>query len=172
MPREFLKRFMPTPHEIRSNRYLQIFGTVLHEPNLWHMNRRSVAGGFAVGLFFMWMPVPLQMLLAAAGAIVFRTNLPLSVALVWITNPVTIPPMFYFAYVVGTWLIGVPPMHFHFELSMDWLLNELARIWKPFLTGCFLMATVSSIAGYFTISNIWRYSVMKKRARRVERRPP
>ena len=166
MPREFLKRFMPTPHEIRSNRYLKIFGTILHEPNLWHMNRRSVAGAFAVGLFFMWMPVPVQMVLAAGGAIVFRTNLPLSVALVWITNPVTIPPMFYFAYVVGTWVIGVTPMHFHFELSLSWLINELARIWKPFLTGCFLLGLISSITGYFTISNIWRYSVMKKRARR------
>jgi uncharacterized protein (DUF2062 family) len=114
----------------------------------------------------MWMPVPVQMVLAAGGAIVFRTNLPLSVALVWITNPVTIPPMFYFAYVVGTWVIGVTPMHFHFELSLNWLINELARIWKPFLTGCFLLGLISSITGYFTISNIWRYSVMKKRARR------
>jgi uncharacterized protein len=166
MPREFLKRFMPTPHEIRSNRYLKIFGTILHEPNLWHMNRRSIAGAFAVGMFFMWMPVPMQMVFAAGGAILFRTNLPLSIALVWITNPVTIPPMFYFAYVVGTWVIGVPAMHFHFELSLHWLVNELSAIWKPFLTGCFLLAIISSITGYFTISNIWRYSVMKKRARR------
>ena len=166
MPREFLKRFMPTPHEIRSNRYLKIFGTILHEPNLWHMNRRSIAGAFAVGLFCMWMPVPMQMLLAAGGAIVFRTNLPLSIALVWITNPVTIPPMFYFAYLVGTWVVGAPQMHFHFELSLYWLTNELSAIWKPFLTGCFLLAISNSIIGYFTISNIWRYSVMKKRARR------
>jgi len=56
----------------------------------------------AVGLFCAFVPLPIQMLLAAAAAIIFRVNLPISVGLVWITNPVTIPPMFYFCYKVGT----------------------------------------------------------------------
>lgn len=103
MPRKFLKKFMPNPHEIKNNKFLSLFGKVLHEPNLWHMNRRSMAGAFFVGLFFAWWPVPFQMVLAAGGAILLRVNLPMSIALVWITNPLTMPPMFYFAYVVGTW---------------------------------------------------------------------
>lgn len=166
MPRKFFKRFMPSHTEVREHKYLKIFGDVLHEPNLWHINRRSMAGAFAVGLFFAWVPMPLQMVMAAAAAILFRTNLALSVALVWITNPVTIPPMFYTAYLVGTWVIGEPPQDFAFELSFEWLTSELASSWKPFLTGCFILAASSSIIGYVTISQIWIFAVKRQRARR------
>ena len=164
MPRKFLKRFLPHHQTIKENKYLQIFGDWLHEPNLWHLSRRSVAGAFAVGLFFAWMPVPFQMVLAAGGAILLRTNLPISVALVWLTNPVTITPMFYFAYVVGTWIVGEPISDFSFELSFSWLFNELSAIWKPFLVGCFTMAASSSLIGYLSIQGIWRYSILRRRA--------
>jgi len=163
MPRKFFQRFLPKPQTIKENKTLQIFGDWLHEPNLWHLNRRSVAGAFAVGLFFAWMPVPFQMALAAGAAIWIRTNLPLSIALVWITNPVTIPPMFYSAYIVGTWIVGESPTDFSFELTFDWLLNELAAIWKPFLIGCFTLASVSSLIGYFAIDRFWRYEVAHRR---------
>jgi uncharacterized protein (DUF2062 family) len=162
MPRKFLKKFMPDPREIKNNKTLRIFGSLLHDPNLWHMSRRSVAGAFAVGLFFAWWPVPLQMLLAAGGAIMLRTNLPISVALVWITNPVTMAPMFYGAYVVGTWIVGTPEMSFEMELSIEWMMNEMLAIWKPFLTGCLTLGVVSSALGYFGINYIWQYSVLKK----------
>lgn len=166
MPRKFFKKFMPDPHEIKNYKTLRIFGNLLHDPNLWHMNRRSIAGAFAVGLFFAWWPVPFQMALAAGGAILLRTNLPLSVVLVWITNPVTMPPMFYTAYVVGTWIIGAPATDFEMELSIEWLMHGMAAIWKPFLTGCLAMGIVSSALGYVGINFIWRYSVLKKRARK------
>ena len=164
MPRKFFQRFLPNPQTIKENKALQIFGDWLHEPNLWHLSRRSVAGAFAVGLFFAWVPVPFQMVLAAGTAIWLRTNLPLSVVLVWITNPVTITPMFYFAYVVGTWIIGEPATDFSFELTMDWLLNELSAIWLPFLVGCFTLASISSLIGYFTVEGIWRYLILKQRS--------
>ena len=164
MPRKFFQLFLPHPKTIKENKTLQIFGDWLHDPDLWHLSRRSVAGAFAVGLFCAWMPVPFQMLMAAGGAIWLRTNLPLSVILCWITNPVTIPPMFYFAYLIGTWIVGIPATDFSFELSFDWLLNELEAIWKPFLIGCFTMAISSSLIAYLTINVIWRNSVLNRRA--------
>ena len=170
MPRKFFQRFLPHPKTIKENKTLQIFGDWLHEPNLWHLNRRSVAGAFAVGLFFAWMPVPFQMVLAAGTAIWIGTNLPLSVVLVWITNPVTITPMFYLAYVVGTCVIGEPMTDFSFELSFDWLLNELSAIWQPFLVGCFILAASSSLLGYLIINGVWGYSVLSRRSARKRRR--
>lgn len=170
MPRKFFQRFLPHPKTIKENKTLQIFGDWLHKPDLWHLSRRSVAGAFAVGLFFAWMPVPFQMVLAAGTAIWIGTNLPLSVALVWVSNPVTIPPMFYFAYMVGTWIIGEPATDFNFELSFNWLLNELSAIWQPFLVGCFTMAASCSLLGYLIINGIWRYSVVSRRASRWHRR--
>lgn len=168
MSRKFFQRFMPNPQTIKEHKTLQVFGNLLHDPNLWHLNRRSVAGAFAVGLFCMWMPIPFQMVLAAGVAIWLRTNLPLSVILVWITNPVTIPPMFYFAYLVGTWIIGAPIGDFNFELTFDWLLHELASIWKPFLVGCFTVGSVSSLLGYLTIQGLWRYSVLSRRSTKLK----
>lgn len=160
---------MPDPHKIKNNKSLSIFGDLLHEPNLWHLNRRSIAGAFAVGLFFAWWPVPFQMVLAAGGAIWFHTNLPLSVVIVWVTNPVTMPVMFYFAYIVGTWVVGVPEIAFEFELTIEWLMHGLAAIWQPFLAGCLALAIVSSIIGYASIQILWRISIARRRAERKRR---
>lgn len=163
MPRKFFQRFLPHPQTIKENKALSIFDHWLHDVSLWHLSRRSVAGAFAVGLFFAWMPVPFQMVLAAGAAIIFRTNLPLSIVIVWITNPITIPPMFYSAYILGTWILDTPINNFNFELTMDWLLNELSIIWQPFLIGCFTLAISSSLIGYLIVEGVWRYKVLKKR---------
>ena len=165
---------MPDHKLIREHKNLQIFGKLLHDPNLFHLNRRSVAGAFAVGLFCAWVPVPFQMVFAAAVAILLRVNLPISVALVWISNPLTMPPLFYFAYVLGTWILGVPERRFQFELSFEWLSSGLATIWQPFLLGCFVMAVVSSILGYATIRLLWRIHIISKMKKKSIRRykPP
>lgn len=178
MPKKLIKRFTPDHSTIRDHKHLRFFGSLLHDPNLWHMNRRSASGAFAVGLFTAFVPVPFQMLLAAAGAILFRVNLPLSIALVWITNPLTIPPMFYFTYRLGVWLLGAPAGtdEFHFELSYDWLVTGLGAIWEPFLLGCFVTGSVSGLLGYMTIRGLWRlhlvrhYNERKARRQRQEKR--
>jgi len=161
---------MPDPKTIREHKSLQIFGKLLHDPNLWHLNRRSIAKAFAVGLFFMMMPVPFQMALAAGAAIIVRSNLPISVVLVWISNPVTMPPMFYFAYKFGAWVLQTPETHFSFELSIDWLLNGMSAIWLPFLFGCILLGTIFSILGYLSIRLLWRLSIINKISQRKNSR--
>jgi hypothetical protein len=162
MPKNFLKRYMPDPHKIREHRSLAFLGDLLHDPGLWHMNRRSVSGAFAVGLFFAWVPVPFQMALAAMAAIPFRVNLPISVALVWTTNPFTMPPMFYGAYLLGTQILGRTEEKFAFELSYKWLEHELLRIWEPFLLGCGVLAVASSLLGFVGMRMLWRYALVRK----------
>ena len=117
---------MPDHEKLRAHPHLnKIFGKLLHDPNLLHLNRRSVSGAFFVGLFMAFVPLPTQMIFAAGVAIWLRVNLPISVGLVWITNPITIPPMFYFAYKVGAWILNEPVMEWQFELSWDWFLNTV-----------------------------------------------
>ncbi len=127
---------------------------------LWHLNRRTAPGAVALGLFVAWVPIPFQMLVAAAGALLFRVNLPLSVAMVWVSNPLTMPPLFYFAYRLGGWVLGLPPMEFVFELSWEWLHHELNHIWRPFLLGCLIMGAISSVAGYITIRLLWHMRLL------------
>lgn len=161
MPKKFIRKFLPDPKTVREHKHLQIFGTLLHDPNLWHLNRRSVSLACAVGLFCMWVPVPLQMVLAAAVAILLRANLPISVALVWITNPLTMGPMFYLAYKIGALMLGVPPHQFHIELSLQWLMTEMVIIWKPFLLGCFVFACISALLGFFGSRLLWRLHILR-----------
>lgn len=161
MPKKFIKRYIPDHHTVREHRFLKLFGALLHDPNLWHINRRSTSGAFGVGLFCAFVPVPFQMVLAAALAIPLRVNLPVSVALVWLTNPFTMPPIFYTCYKLGAWLLNTPPKPWRFELSFGWLLNEMGSLWQPFLLGCFLMATMSGITGYLVIRGLWRLHVVR-----------
>jgi len=170
MPKKLIKRLMPDHQTIKNNKHLQIFGSLLHNANLWHLNRRSVSKAFAVGLFFAFMPVPFQMVLAAGFAIIVHANLPLSIALVWITNPLTMPAIFYFCYLVGTWVIGVPTKHFAFEASWQWLVESVSTIGPAFIIGCGLLATLFSILGYLTINLFWRYSVAKEWKKRQTKR--
>ncbi len=160
---------MPDHHTIKSNKHLQIFGDLLHNPNLWHLNRRSVAKAFAIGLFFAFIPVPFQMVLAAGTAIIVHANLPLSIALVWITNPLTMPAIFYACYIVGTWLIGAEEKPFVFEASWQWVVDSLSTIGPAFLLGCGALAVTFGIVGYFGIQFLWRLSVRKEWKKRANR---
>ena len=163
---------MPDHETIRNHPHLnKIFGTLLHDPNLLHLNRRSVSMAFAVGLFMAFVPVPFQMVLAAAAAIIIRCNLPISVGLVWVSNPFTMPPLFYFCYLVGTWILGIDETEkFAFELSWDWLMSELAAIWEPFLLGCAVVGIISAAIGYFGIRLLWRLHLISHLKQRKLRR--
>ena len=169
MPKKTIKRLMPDHHTIKNNKHLQIFGDLLHNANLWHLNRRSVAKAFAVGLFFAFVPVPFQMVLAAGMAIIVQANLPLSVALVWITNPITMPVIFYGCYITGTWVLGVPQKEFVFEASWDWVVNSVSTIGPAFIVGCAVLACLFALIGYFGIHGLWRYSVAKEWKKRQQR---
>ena len=169
MPKKTIKRLMPDHHTIKNHKHLQIFGDLLHNANLWHLNRRSVSKAFAVGLFFAFIPVPFQMILAAGIAIIVHANLPLSIALVWITNPLTMPAIFYFCYLVGTWIVGSPTKEFVFEASWQWVSNSLSTVGPSFLLGCGVLASVFAFIGYFGIQALWRYSVRKEWDKRSQK---
>jgi len=170
MPKRLLKKYLPDPEKLKQQKSLQFLGDRLYEPNLWHLNRKSVSLAFAVGLFVAWVPTPGQMAIAAIIAFYFRANLPVSVALVWITNPLTMAPMFYFAYVVGLKLLGRDSPDTDFELSIDNIMSNMGDIAEPFLFGCFVMGIIFAIVGYFGIRLFWRYYVSKKWLERRHRK--
>lgn len=169
MPKTALKKFLPDPEIIKNHKSLQFLGDKLHDPNFWHLSRRSISMAFAVGLFTAWMPLPGQMAIAAALAFYCRANLPVSVALVWVTNPLTMPPMFYFAYRLGLWLLERPAPGKNFEFSLAGVMSGLGHTWEPFLLGCLILAMLCAASGYFGVTYLWRRHVARKWAARAWR---
>lgn len=161
MAKKLIRRYLPNPHKIRDHKHLRLFGRLLHDPNLWHLNRRSVSGAAAIGLFMAFVPMPLQMIPAAALAIYFRVNLPIAVALVWLTNPFTMAPVFYFCYHLGAWVLQTPVQPVTLELSLEWLTSEFHRVWQPFLLGSLIVSAVSAATGYFGMRLLWRWHVIR-----------
>ncbi|MGE0082765.1 MAG: DUF2062 domain-containing protein [Thiohalomonadaceae bacterium] len=170
MPKKLIKRFMPDHQTIRNHRHLRFLGTLLHDPNLFHLNRRSASGAFGVGVFVAFIPIPFQMVLSAALAVLFRVNLPISVALVWLTNPVTMPPVFYFAYKVGAWILGTPARELELEVTAEWFMQELGAIWQPFLLGCFVVGSICAVTAYFAVRGLWRLSIVRHWQRKKDER--
>ncbi len=170
MPKKTLKRLFPNPKTVQQHPSLQFLGTLLHEPNLWHLNRRSVSRAFLVGVFFAFIPMPFQMVAAAMVGVIIHSNLPISIGLVWISNPITIPPIFYFTYKVGTVLLDTPVRAFEIELSLDWALTELGNIWQPLLLGSLLCAVIFSAIGFVGIRLFWRFHVISNWNKRKQRR--
>jgi uncharacterized protein (DUF2062 family) len=170
MPRKTLKSIMPSPARLRRSGALDVLGEWVYASNLWHLNRYSASMAFFVGLFLAFIPVPGQMLLAALGAVLLRCNLPLSVGLVWVTNPLTVPAIFFLAYKVGALIIDVPIKEVEFALSVDWVQNELSRIWRPLLAGCVLCGLFFGSLGYFIVNVLWRLRVAHQWRKRKQRR--
>ncbi len=159
---------------MRQHPRLRMLGQWLHDPNVWHLNRASASGAVAVGLFIAFMPIPFQMLAAALLAVMLRLNLPLAVVMVWVTNPLTMPPVFYLCYKVGAWILGSVDQEVAFAWSWEWFRRELAHVWEPFLLGSTVIGLLSAILGYFGVRALWRWHVVRqweeRRRLRMKRR--
>ena len=167
--RGFFKRLLPEHHEIREHRQLGMLGDILHDPNIFHLNRHSAAGGVAIGLFLAFMPLPGQTILAALLAIYFHVNLPLAVVFVFVSNPLTIPPLFYFAYRCGAFILQETPRKLDFQMSFEWLGGVIYEIWDALLLGCFLLGGLSALLGYTTMRLLWRIAIVRKWEDRKEK---
>ncbi|SEF50435.1 hypothetical protein SAMN06264348_101357 [Oceanospirillum linum] len=169
MPRRIIKKYMPDPKKLQEQKSLRFLGKLLDDPGLLHLTRRSVATAFMVGIFCAFIPVPFQMVLAAAGAMLLHCNLPISVGLVWITNPVTMPVMFYGTYLVGAWILGVEAKPMPDELTLEWLGQLLNDAWIPLYLGSVIIGIMMAILSNIGIRLLWRWHVSKSWNRRKRR---
>ena len=183
MPRKFFRKFLPSHEAIRNNRFIARFGTRLHHPNLWHLNRHSVAGGVAAGLFAGLIPGsnPVQFAAGALLALAFRVNLPVAVIVTLYTNPFTIVPLYLLAYAIGTLLlpgehaplIAAPALDWsHFGEWLRALVEWTLSLGKPLAVGLVALAIGLAVVGYVFVQIAWRVYVIvawRRRKRRVRR---
>jgi len=180
MPRKYFRKVMPNVDKVREVKALSMFGDTLFHPALWHLNRRSAAGGVAVGLFCGLIPGPLQMLGSAIACVVFRVNLPLALVTTFYTNPITIVPLYLIAYEIGGFTLGArelvrPPAlpdwdWTHLVGSMDAMGRWALGLGAPLALGLLILATILAALGYITVRGLW--SVHLRRAWQARRRRP
>ena len=168
--RRLLKRHLPDPESLATNRWLALFGSTLLHPRLWHLNRHSASGAVAVGLFCGLIPGPFQMLGAAICCLVFRVNLPLALFTTLYTNPFTILPLYVLAFGIGEWLIGnggpgftAPPEPGPAGLTA-WvgdLVAWMVGLGPPLALGLLVLACVLAAAGYMLTRAAWRMYLIR-----------
>lgn len=162
MPKEFVKKYLPDPEKLKNTKSLGFLADMLSEPNFWHLNRRSVSRAFALGLFWGAIPMPFQMVASALIAMRIGANVPLSIVVVWYSNPITMPPIFYFEYLVGTWLLQMPSLPFEYELSVEWMLERAFDIGVPMYLGALVVGLVIAALGHFIVNFLWVQNVRKR----------
>src|SRR5487761_2651190 len=146
MPRKIFRKHLPSHESVRNNRHIARFGGLLQHHNLWHLNRHSVAGGVAVGMFSGLVPGPLQMLTAALLAVPLRVNLPVALA----------PP---------------PDVDWsHLEASLDAFLHWALSMGTPLAVGLPALALALAALGYACVQVGWRTYVIRAWRKRGQAR--
>ncbi|WP_457593735.1 DUF2062 domain-containing protein [Hydrogenimonas sp.] len=126
------------------------------------VNRKSVTKALLVGIFIAFIPMPFQMLAVLAVSPFIRFNIPVAISMVWLSNPFTMPPMYYMEYLTGNWLLGMEPLH-DVEMSMEWFQSHLEDIFVPLYVGTLFYSVTVSTAVYFLVNWLWIRSVNKER---------
>ena len=178
MSRRFLRRHQQKLDAVRSHPLVYRYARFLDPPSLWHLNRRSVAAGVAVGLFTGLIPGPFQMLAAALVAVLVRANLPVAVVTTLYTNPLTILPLYLVAWWLGELCLGAgstpmphpPQIAWHQMVAsahawLQWLLSQ----GKPLALGLVVLAAGLALLGWLAVRGAWRLHVLYTWRKRRER---
>lgn len=162
MARKLIKRWMPDPDKVRAHEGLKFMEHLLHQPYLWHLTRHSACKAFLIGMFWAFVPMPFQMVPAALCALWFHANLPLSIGLVWLTNPLTMVPIWYASYKLGFALLGGEPLPESFAFTVENLTASFGMIWKPLVLGSITIGSALAIVSYLGLDYFWRWHSMRR----------
>ncbi len=168
MPRRFFRKFAFKRHHMSEQWFMTPFRHLLHDHRLWGIRRRWVVPAFAIGLFVAFLPFPGHMLISALGALALRVNIPVAAVCTWVSNPLTVGPIYYFAYRLGVNILDIPAQPFDMELSLDWVTHTFVTIWQPMLLGCVLLGAAAALVGYGALDLLWRVSIGNYKARKRE----
>lgn len=186
MPRGQLFNRFPSAQSLKQSRFLKPFARHLEHHSLWQFNRRSVAGGVAIGLFFGLLIPFAQIFFAALAAIALRVNLPTAAFSTLVSNPLTFPAIYYVAWRIGDFLTGgaaVAQTVLENDIEqvmtvqqgevIGWFSNLvlwLQSVGLPLALGLFVLAVVSAAVGYLLVSAMWKLNVSRRWRKRGQAR--
>jgi len=173
--KKWAERRMPKREDILGNRFVRPFAHYLADPLLWHLSRRSVARGAAVGLFVGIMVPVAQTPVAALMAVPARGNIAVAALATFVTNPFTTPAILFGAYETGSWMLRLKggthaaarvPSEGWLMQTLQWL-GDLAL---PTAIGLLLFSVISAVVVYYATHISWRIWVSRRWSQRKARR--
>ncbi len=132
------------------------------------INRKSISRGVLIGLFIGFIPMPMQMLAVIAFIPFFKFNVPIAISMVWLSNPITMPFMYYMEYQTGNFILGREGLE-NIELTLDWFSNNLDNIMLPLYVGTAPYSLFVSTLIYYIINALWIRSVRDEKPSRFKR---
>ena len=170
MPKKTIHRFLPNINKLLDAPSLRWIRSLARDPNLFHINRHSVSLAFAIGVFCAFLPLPGQTLIAVALCYWLGANLPIGIILIWISNPVTITPMFFLTYQLGATILDTQAVQFSAQMDLQWLKGLGADVLRPLFLGSLICGSIFSVVSYFAVFLLWRWKVVKNWQDRKEKR--
>ncbi len=168
-------------HELaRVERYrvLRPFQHHFKRRSLWTLRRQSVSRGVAIGFFFAILTPVAQFVFALLAALLFRAHPLVAVASTLITNPFTLPFIYYYAYRIGSVLTGQDVPGADVRVSEEAATHALEVTgWIPTLTtwfqsvgwplivGVLSLALTLALAGYLLVQTLWIFIRSRVEAR-------
>ena len=173
---KWLTRHIPTRESIHRYRLLRPFAPHLSRPALWRLTRRSVPRGVAVGVFVGVIIPFMHTFIAAILAIPIRANVAIAAASTLLINPLTIPPLYYAAYRIGSWelhhdanLVN-PAAAERFSGELSRLLFWVHQASAPIAVGILTIAVTAATVGYLSAALGWTWWQKRALTRRRQAR--
>ena len=168
----WLKHITPDRHTLEKLWCLRPFKERVLNRGCWTFNRHSVPRAFALGLFIAFIPpspLPVHLVTCVTLGMLFRLNLPVLFATVFISNPFTWLPQVAGSIWVGARLMGMDLTPFVHELHRGHLWAQVNQLWAPLLLGALVLGLAAAGSGYVLAQFAWRarvlYHLRRKRAR-------
>ncbi len=99
-------RFFKHPRKLKTSPVMRWFARHFLDKRVWRPTQHTFSGGMAVGTFITLQLLPIQMPSAAILAAIFRVNIPIAIAMCWVSNPVTMAVLVPLEYQVGKWALA------------------------------------------------------------------
>ena len=117
----------------------------------------EVSRGMALGIFIGMTPtMGIQMPIALFLAMLFRENKIAAVLGVWISNPVTVIPIYTFNFQVGKYLLGTPDLKMPQFSSLDEILELGYDLLLPLTMGSLLTGIAAAAVAYVVTLYVYR----------------
>lgn len=122
-------------------------------------SRKMVSKGVFIGLFIAFIPMPMQMLAVVSLMPFTRFNVPIAISMCWLSNPFTMPPMYYMEYLTGSFILGMETTPV--EMTLEWFSQNIGNIFIPLYVGTAFYSIFGSSIAYYLVNRLWRSSVKK-----------